>query len=154
MILSGTRETIWRTQRPVTFRPIPFLPCAPLLRQRGSASWVLLDQLAGRRWRLLAVTRIKIAVLSSAGSNVELLAAQASVFRPEMVAIADESRVDAPGGLVAGLGCRVLSGPAGLAEAAARSSADLDACSEWLGPRGLLPTLAAVDAGIDVALGQ
>ncbi len=87
----------------------------------------------------------------SAGSNIGLLEEQARRFRPALVAVYD---VDAARLLTTQLGdtpTRVVSGPDGLIEAAAIAQADT-VVTAVVGTVGLLPTLAAIDAGKRIAL--
>ncbi|MDQ2730822.1 MAG: 1-deoxy-D-xylulose-5-phosphate reductoisomerase, partial [Armatimonadota bacterium] len=94
--------------------------------------------------------RLRVAALA-AGRNVALLAEQAARFRPRLVAIADPRLENELRILVEPLGCRVVSGPAGLVEAGTIEEADL-VLAGMVGAAGILPTLAAVDAGKDVAI--
>jgi 1-deoxy-D-xylulose-5-phosphate reductoisomerase len=87
--------------------------------------------------------RFKVVALT-AGSNAELLAAQVDEFRPELAVLAG-GKLDAPG---AG---RVSTGRDGILEAAAHPEADL-VVNALVGSAGLLPTLAALDAGKTLAL--
>ncbi|MCM2266043.1 MAG: 1-deoxy-D-xylulose-5-phosphate reductoisomerase [Desulfuromonadales bacterium] len=94
--------------------------------------------------------RFRVTALT-AGHNVTLLEQQIRTFRPEMVAVFDV--VDA-GRLRDNLGAdapRILSGRDGLIACAAQSGAQL-VVSAIVGAAGLEPTLAAIEAGIDVAL--
>ena len=102
--------------------------------------------------------RFKVVALT-AGRNLELLIQQIQRHAPEVVALADAE-------LVASLKARlnalepsqrpaklpeILGGPDGICVAAAWSSADL-VVTGIVGCAGLLPTLAAVRAGKDLAL--
>ena len=77
-----------------------------------------------------------------AHSNAELLAAQMDEFKPAF-AVLVEPRGDAPGG--------VATGSEAVVEAAAHPDADV-VVNAVVGSAGLLPTLAALDAGKTVAL--
>jgi 1-deoxy-D-xylulose-5-phosphate reductoisomerase len=91
----------------------------------------------------------------SAMSNVSLLAAQAREFRPHEVCVADAALAADLARELAGVSPfpRLLAGAEGLAELAASG-----VCGEEIvlnavvGSAGILPTLAAIDAGQDVAL--
>ncbi|MDP8254222.1 MAG: 1-deoxy-D-xylulose-5-phosphate reductoisomerase [Candidatus Alcyoniella australis] len=85
----------------------------------------------------------------AAGSNVELLAEQVARFAPSAVAVRGESEAEALRALI-GDGTEVLCGTAGACELASRST-DL-VVSAMVGAVGLEPTLAAIEAGNDVAL--
>ena len=87
--------------------------------------------------------RFKVVALA-AGSNAELLAAQADEFRPELAVIASGT-ADAPAGT------RFSTGREALLEAAAHPHADV-VVNALVGSAGLLPTLTALDAGKTVAL--
>jgi 1-deoxy-D-xylulose-5-phosphate reductoisomerase len=79
-----------------------------------------------------------------AGSNAELLAAQADEFRPEL-AVLGEGTIDVPAGT------RFAGGWEAVVEAAAHPDADV-VVNALVGSAGLLPTLTALDAGKTVAL--
>jgi 1-deoxy-D-xylulose-5-phosphate reductoisomerase len=90
--------------------------------------------------------RFRVVALA-AGSNAELLARQVDEFRPALAVLAagDPARLEAPAGVT------VRAGPAALLEAAAHPEADV-VLNALVGSAGLLPTLAALDAGKTVAL--
>ncbi|HOG17740.1 MAG TPA: 1-deoxy-D-xylulose-5-phosphate reductoisomerase [Syntrophales bacterium] len=95
--------------------------------------------------------RFSVAALA-AGRNVARLAEQIDRFRPKLACVADEEAVDRlrailPGGIDIAVRC----GVDGYREAAALSQAGMTV-SALGGSAGLLPTLAAVEAGKDVAL--
>lgn len=92
--------------------------------------------------------RVEIVALA-AGANVELLAAQAREFRPQLVAVADESRAAELAAMLPGV--EVAAGLEGLGRVAAFEPADL-VVSAIVGAAGVLPTLEAINAGKDVAL--
>ncbi len=92
--------------------------------------------------------RIEIVALA-AGANVELLAAQSKEFRPQLVAVADESRAAELSARLGGI--EVAAGPEGLNRVAAFEAADM-VVSAIVGAAGVLPTLEAIRAGKDVAL--
>jgi len=96
--------------------------------------------------------RFRVVALS-AGRGVDRLAEQVRTHRPERVAVAD---ADVAADLAACLPegpdrPEIVSGPDGLDRLVRSSSADL-VVSGIVGAAGLRPTMAAVDAGIDVAL--
>ncbi len=89
----------------------------------------------------------EVAVLA-AGGNTKLLLEQIIEFRPRLAVMNDP---DAAAQLrLANPGCRILSGPEGLATAAALP-ADIVVCA-LVGAVGLLPLLAAIRAGNRVAV--
>jgi 1-deoxy-D-xylulose-5-phosphate reductoisomerase len=94
--------------------------------------------------------RINIVGLA-AHSNVKLLAEQVNQFRPEIVCIGKESLVDELEALTRGSGAHIVSGPQGWEETATIVSADQVVVSV-AGTPGLIPTLAAIDAGKEIAL--
>ncbi|MBF0098175.1 MAG: 1-deoxy-D-xylulose-5-phosphate reductoisomerase [Magnetococcales bacterium] len=94
--------------------------------------------------------RYRVAALVAA-RNADLLIKQAKIFHPEVVAIACQALVATVREGLAGSGIRVLAGPEGVLEAAAHASAQT-VVSAIVGAAGLLPTLAAIQAGKEVAL--
>jgi 1-deoxy-D-xylulose-5-phosphate reductoisomerase len=95
--------------------------------------------------------RFTVKVLT-AGNNVALLEKQIESFSPEVVAVADEA---AAGELRRRMakrpGPRILSGQAGVAEAASYEAVDI-VLSAIVGAAGLIPTLSAVRSGKVVGL--
>jgi 1-deoxy-D-xylulose-5-phosphate reductoisomerase len=87
----------------------------------------------------------------AAHSNVKLLADQVNEFKPEAVCISDGSKAGELAELVKGSGARVVTGNEGWIELATLDSADQIVVSV-AGTPGLLPTLAAIDAGKEIAL--
>jgi len=88
----------------------------------------------------------------AAGGNAALLARQVEDFRPALVSVKDRETAAALKALLPREAApRVLSGPEGAKEVAAASGADL-VVSAMVGAVGLAPTLAAIEAGIPVAL--
>ncbi|MFC5648988.1 1-deoxy-D-xylulose-5-phosphate reductoisomerase [Paenibacillus solisilvae] len=86
----------------------------------------------------------------AAGSNLELLVAQAKQFHPKVVCVstkslADELRLELPSAT------RILYGEEGLIEIAASTDADT-VVTAIMGSRGLNATLAAIQAGKDIGL--
>ncbi len=87
----------------------------------------------------------------TARRNASLLAEQAVAFRVSAVAIIDDSAVTEVQDRLRGTDIEVLSGREGLLEIAGRD--DVDLCLNGLvGGVGMAPTIAALDAGVDVAL--
>jgi 1-deoxy-D-xylulose-5-phosphate reductoisomerase len=95
--------------------------------------------------------RYRVAALA-AGRNIELLAEQVERFRPEVVAVQDGGPADdLTSRIPAGLKTEVLHGREGIARVAALNGVDT-VISAITGAAGLEPTLAAIQAGKDVAL--
>jgi 1-deoxy-D-xylulose 5-phosphate reductoisomerase len=87
----------------------------------------------------------------SASRNSRLMEEQVRRFRPSMVCMADEDAARDLSVRISDLNTQVLSGEQGMVELA--SSADCDTVlNSVVGIAGLLPTLAAIDAGRDIAL--
>ena len=86
----------------------------------------------------------------AAKTNVQKLAAQANLVRPEAVCLVDETRI---GELRAALDYEpaVLAGEAGLQEIACLTNADMVLVA-IVGTGGLRPALAAIGAGKDLAV--
>lgn len=89
-------------------------------------------------------------VALTANRNVEMLAEQARQFRPEFVAVADESLGDDLRAALSDLDIETGAGPAAIEEAACRDA-------DWVmaaivGAAGLKPTLKAAQRGADIAL--
>lgn len=87
----------------------------------------------------------------AAARQVDLIEEQIRAFAPEMVAIYDENAANTLRERVADLPVQVLSGMDGLCALAAMPQADM-VLNAVVGMVGLRPTLAAVEAGHDVAL--
>jgi len=98
---------------------------------------------------IAAEERFAVCALT-ARRNWQLLAEQAHRFRPEAVAIAEP---DAAGPLSKALpeGVTLLSGPEAAAEIIGRTSPDM-VLTAVVGSAGLAPTLAAIEAGADLAV--
>jgi 1-deoxy-D-xylulose-5-phosphate reductoisomerase len=89
----------------------------------------------------------------AAGSNVEMLARQVRQFRPEIVAIGNESKLPELKAALANLDYQpiVVGGAQGTIEVAAYGDAQ-SVVTGIVGCAGLLPTIAAIKAGKDIAL--
>jgi 1-deoxy-D-xylulose-5-phosphate reductoisomerase len=89
----------------------------------------------------------------AAGSNVELLARQVQQFRPEIVAIGNEAKLTEFKDAIANLDYRpiIVAGAAGTIEVAGYGDAQ-SVVTGIVGCAGLLPTIAAIKAGKDIAL--
>lgn len=86
-----------------------------------------------------------------AGRKVDELAMQALRWRPEMAVIADTSLEGALRDRLAGSGIRVASGDAAIREAMTLPEVDT-VVTATVGYSGLAPTLAAIEAGKEIAL--
>lgn len=115
-----------------------------VLGSTGSIGVSTLDIVAAHR------DRFKIVALT-AGRNLALLEEQIASFHPEIVAVPDEEHAARLRARLGAGGPQVLFGMAGLIACAAASPADM-VVSAIVGAAGLEPTLAAVEAGRDVAL--
>ena len=89
-------------------------------------------------------------VALAAGSNAELLEKQAREFSPKLVAAADENAAMRLSIALSGTGITVLGGEQAVLEAAA-AECDI-VLNAVTGIAGLRPTIAAVEAGNDIAL--
>lgn len=89
----------------------------------------------------------------AAGRNIELLSNQIRAFKPEIVAIADPSQLDALRGAIADVVPQpiLVTGEAGIVEVAAYGDAQA-VVTGIVGCAGLLPTIAAIQAGKEIAL--
>ncbi|MGV9774875.1 1-deoxy-D-xylulose-5-phosphate reductoisomerase [Streptosporangium sp. NPDC003464] len=96
--------------------------------------------------------RFRVAALAAGGGRIDLLARQAAEFRPDVVAVADPSAAPRLREALAahGVGAQVLTGPEGVAEAAAWPSDTV--LNGITGALGLTSTLAALEAGRTLAL--
>ena len=87
----------------------------------------------------------------AAGSNVELLAAQIERWRPEVAVLFDETKLGDLKSAVGKTQTKLLCGMDGLLEAATWPNCDV-VSGAMMGAAGLKPTLAAIEAGKDVAI--
>lgn len=93
---------------------------------------------------------IRVCALS-AYSNISLLEEQTRKFLPELVCVVDEKSASDFKTRVADLGVKVVSGEAGLLEAAAFPKSQT-VVTAVVGISGLLPTIEAIKAGKNIAL--
>jgi 1-deoxy-D-xylulose-5-phosphate reductoisomerase len=89
----------------------------------------------------------------AAGSNVEMLAQQVRQFRPEIVAIGNESKLAELKDALSSLDYNpiIVAGAQGTIEVASYGDAE-SVVTGIVGCAGLLPTIAAIKAGKDIAL--
>ena len=90
-------------------------------------------------------------VALSAGSNVELLYKQALTYKPEIVCIYAEDKKDELKEKLKETDIKVVAGMDGLMEVATVKSADI-VLTSVVGMIGIKPTIAAINAGKDIAL--
>ncbi len=115
-----------------------------ILGSTGSIGVSTLEIVAAfpERYRVVSLT---------AGGNSALLRKQISAFRPELVALADPGAAQQLREDLAGTGPEVLCGVEGLTRCATHPQAEM-VVSAIVGAAGLVPTMAAVKAGKDIAL--
>ncbi len=94
--------------------------------------------------------RFKVVALA-AGNNTELLEKQVRRYRPAVVSLTGEKAAEGLRKRCADLPVRVVSGVEGMIQVAAAESANI-VVSSIVGTAGLVPTMAAVRAGKDIAL--
>ncbi|CAG9460144.1 unnamed protein product [Pedinophyceae sp. YPF-701] len=96
--------------------------------------------------------RFEVTALA-AGSNVELLAEQVKQFRPALVAIQNESKLDELREALSGLDYKpeIMTGAAGAVEVARHAPCEA-VVTGIVGCAGLQPTMAAIEAGKDICL--
>ena len=87
----------------------------------------------------------------AAGSNVKLLEEQIREFKPRLACLWDEEKAKELRAAVADMDVKVASGMEGLMEAAVSLEADL-VVTAVVGMIGIRPTIAAMEAGKDIAL--
>jgi len=92
-----------------------------------------------------------VAGLAARGSNVELIADLCRKYSPQAVALLERSAVDRLAALLPSPRPELLAGPEGLVALARDVPADI-VLSALVGAAGLLPTMAAIQAGRPVAL--
>lgn len=93
---------------------------------------------------------MKITALA-AGSNIDLLEKQAREFKPRVVSVWNPERARELAVRLADTGIRVGSGMDGLLEAATEETAQV-VVTAVVGMIGIRPTVAAIEAGKDIAL--
>ncbi len=87
----------------------------------------------------------------SAGKNIDLLERQIREFKPRLAAVWEEEKAKELKERVADTGTRVTAGMEGLLEAAVLPEAEL-LVTAIVGMIGIRPTMAALEAGKDIAL--
>lgn len=87
----------------------------------------------------------------AAGSNVAMMEQQIREFKPKLACLWDEEKARELKAAVSDLDVRVVSGMDGLIEAATEVTADI-VVTAVVGMIGIRPTIAAMEAGKDIAL--
>ncbi|MFC3363081.1 1-deoxy-D-xylulose-5-phosphate reductoisomerase [Pedobacter fastidiosus] len=95
-------------------------------------------------------TVFKVSVLSAL-KNSALLIHQALEFKPEVVVICDVNKYDEVKNSLSGLNIKVFAGEEALTEVAIHPSSDV-VLTALMGSVGLKPTIAAIQAGKNIAL--
>ncbi len=90
-------------------------------------------------------------VALACGKNIELIEKQAREFTPELVSVMSEEDAETLRIKLADTGINVVSGMKGLCEVAAYDKAEM-VLTAIVGMIGVEPTLAAIEAGKDIAL--
>lgn len=87
----------------------------------------------------------------SANSNIELLEEQIRRYNPRIVCVTDEKKADVLAERVKDTSARIVTGTDGLCEVATIDDAEIVVTS-IVGIAGLVPTIAAINAGKNIAL--
>ena len=90
-------------------------------------------------------------VAMSCGSNIDLFEKQIRKFSPKLVSCGSEDKANALRERIADLNIEVLSGMDGLVAVATHSEAEI-VVTAIVGMLGIRPTVAAINAGKDIAL--
>ena len=90
-------------------------------------------------------------VALTCGKNISLMEQQAKKYKPEIICVSDESDAKILKERLANYDIRVVFGMEGLIEAATVKSADI-VVTAIVGMIGIRPTIAAIEAGKDIAL--
>ncbi len=90
-------------------------------------------------------------VALAAGNNIDLLEQQVRRFKPTVVSLSDPGSAEILKKRLQDIKIRILSGIEGLVKVAAVEDADITV-SAIVGTAGLVPTMAAIRAGKDIAL--
>ena len=90
-------------------------------------------------------------VALSAGHNIDLLLKQIETFQPQLVSVASEQGAENLSSRLEGLDIEIVCGIEGLIRCATHPDVQM-AVAAIVGAAGLVPTMAAIKAGKDVAL--
>ncbi len=116
-----------------------------ILGSTGSIGVQALDVIASHGGRF-TVTAL------GAGRNIHLLKEQIEIFRPRLVAVYDDEHAHRLRELSGSrTGTTIVHGPQGYCEVASLQESDM-VLSAMVGAAGLIPTLAAIEAGKNIAL--
>lgn len=116
--------------------------CISILGSTGSVGTQALEVAKAHDMRIHAL---------AANRNIDLLERQTRELRPKKVCIYDETKYHELKERLSDLAVQVLCGMDGLCEIAADTAADM-LLNSVVGMVGLLPTLTAISAGLDIAL--
>jgi len=94
--------------------------------------------------------RFKVVAIAG-GNNSKLLESQIRKFKPSLAAIADAKAAESLRKKCNDMPVRIVSGVEGMIEVATAEDADITV-SAIVGTAGLVPTIAAIQAGKDIAL--
>jgi len=90
-------------------------------------------------------------VALAAGNNIDLLEEQVRRFKPTVVSLAGQASAEILKNRLQGMKIRIFSGIEGMIQVAAAEEADITV-SAIVGTAGLVPTIAAIRAGKNIAL--
>ena len=90
-------------------------------------------------------------VALTAGNNIDLLVEQVRKFRPQLVAVVSEQGAEQLTKRLKGRDVEILTGVEGLIRCATHAASDM-VVAAIVGAAGLVPTMAAIKAGKDIAL--
>ena len=90
-------------------------------------------------------------VALTAGSNIDLLLRQIRLFSPRIVSVLSDLEVQKLKSQLAGVDVQICSGVAGMISCATAPEVDM-VVAAVVGTAGLVPTMAAIKAGKDIAL--
>lgn len=115
-----------------------------ILGSTGSIGINTLDVVKGFRGEFLVVAL-------AAGRNLSLLRTQIETFHPRLVSVADERHARTLRGKLSDRSVEIVHGMEGMIQVASHPEANM-VVSAVVGGAGLLPLLAAIENGKDVAL--
>ena len=95
--------------------------------------------------------QFKVAAITSGGNRVDLLEKQITKYNPQVVSVTNEECAKKIKGKFASRQIKILSGLEGVVEAAVMKGVDI-VVAAISGAAGLVPTLAAIKSGKDIAL--
>ncbi|NLD87991.1 MAG: 1-deoxy-D-xylulose-5-phosphate reductoisomerase [Clostridiales bacterium] len=95
--------------------------------------------------------QLEVTALACGGKSLELFCKQCKALQPKLAAVHDKNATDGLRELLKGYDIRIVSGDEGVIEAASFAPGGI-VLTAMVGMRGLRPTLAAIEAGSDIAL--